>query len=868
MKINNPPSSLPSDISSVFKLNETVYSTTCYGGPPEYYCLVTLNSDIECGQGSYNIEPNDVTTTMAYKDGPNDMSMTLNTSFSPIIVNYNCLCDDGFYCDIGEEICKSEDAITLGITSLTDYLDNYTEGDTINLTAKIFNPPTGLTLISSSAVLNLTGGGVAPGSPTCTDPSADYEYNCSIPFQIVGYSSQNAYTFDPNTLIFTTTYKDGTIDKTKILETNFGPVSIPSQYCGDGMCNMGETQSSCCIDCDCSQIDDYCDPVKGCEPIAGVTVTVDAVNPTELKDCDVPHLVNITLRVNNPPSTLALDHYYHVKNNLPTGWSLQCDDSDYGGIFYCHLTIPKIEGCSLPHYLINNNELNVSISFDDGGPDSTFYSRITKQASAPFSNIRIIPVYDCGDGTCESNLGEGPGNCCIDCACPSGQYCDVTSSNENGTCRSKDAIALVIDSPKDTVKLTSCEIPHNVYINAHVENQPSDMRAEQYYGTLNGSNALINCDVEQSYGASNYSFNCTMTVPSVYKCEMGDTYVYRDNSFSIFISYSNGDQTETKALSGELPNIMTTQTIRSMYTIMEDARAEMERLTNESMEIARELIEKYKNCTKTLGTIMKIAIYGGLLGGLAFGIAKMAGLFGEAWSVRDFMMHMTTITDVVSSIVRLYAAYCNLMTIQGQLSLAMNRIEMDMVRVTMCMEMIQHELDIGNCRGREESCFNSLVNCMNFANINNWMAGLQSIMAQSNQIMQGMRTDLTNIYRQGYYWGYNQYPNLYGSGTGEFYFIIKCGGTNINGGVCTTACDTTKPEYNRGDCSRIDIFANNMQTDDDVKKIKPFMGSVCGNETLCEVTYTAKCIKNNREVGSPKTIKVTYKDDENKIGCL
>ncbi|UCD07867.1 MAG: hypothetical protein JSW41_02790 [Candidatus Aenigmatarchaeota archaeon] len=866
LKINNPPSSLSSDISSVFSLNETVYPTTCYGGPPEYYCLVTLNSQIECGQGSYNIEPNEVTTTITYKDGPNDITTTLDTSFSPITVNYNCLCEDGFYCDIGEQICKSEDAITLGITSLTDYLDNYTEGDTIDLKAKIFNPPTGLTLISSSAVLNLTGGTVAPGSPTCTEPSPDYEYNCSIPFQISGYSPQNAYTFDPNTLKFTITYKDGTIDKTKVLETNFGPVSIPSQFCGDGSCNMGETQSSCCIDCDCPQPDDYCDPVKGCEQIAGVTVSIEAVNPTELRDCEVPHLVNITLRVNNAPSTLTLDHYYHVKGNLPTGWSLQCDDSDYGGIYYCRLTIPAIDGCALPYYTIGNNKLNVSISFDDGGPDSTFYSRITKQMTVPFSDIRIIPVYHCGDGECESSFGEGSNNCCIDCACPSEQYCDVTPSNENGTCKSKNAIKLVIDSPKSTVRFSTCELPNKVYINAYIQNPPSDMQAEQFYGTLNGSPATMHCDTVKTYGVTNHSFNCTMTIPSVYKCEQEHTYRYKDNSFSVYISYKNGDDTETKALTEELPNIETTQSIRSMYNIMEDARQEMERLLNESTELLNKTMEEYRKCMKRLNFIIKWVVPILFVASLVYGGGRLGGAFGEGkWNVQEFGMFMSSAVDVISTIIRLYAAYCKLLTLENQLLLVMKKMEMDMLRIDVCMEMVQHELDIGNCRGREESCFNTLVNCMNFANINNWMAGLQSIMSQVDQTIQAMRTDFMQSYNQMYQHFYGYPPTYYGQGQGYVSWTawIKCGtGTNLYGtSKCGSKCGTVQADYKieRG-CSDVRVLLGGADVGKTAKNIDSLILSHCPNltpnQTDCPVTYQFTCMQGSTPKGS-QTLTVT-----------
>ena len=629
LKINNPPSTLLSEINSVFSLGEETYSTTCYGGPPSYSCLLTISSEKECGQGTYKIEPNEVSSTITYTDGSSDVTTTLTATFSAISVSYDCSCDSGFYCDSGEEVCKSEDAITLAVTELNSYLENYNEGDPMELTAKIFNPPTGYTVTQTYANLTLTGGSVSPGSPTCTGPTGDHEYECSIPFQISGYSKSKAYTFDPNTLVFTITFKDGSVDKVRDLSANFGPVSIPSQDCGDGVCNMGEDSSSCCIDCGCPGGDDYCDPVRGCEPKAGVTVSVDAVNPTEFKDCDVAHLANVTLKVNNPPSTLMLDHFYHVRKSVPTGWAIQCDDSVYGGIYYCHLSIPALEGCTLPHYLISNNEISTSISFDDGAAKSPFYSRITKETNSPFSDLKVIPIYHCGDGVCESDLKESASNCCIDCACSSDKFCDVTESNENGVCISKSSIKLTVDSPTKPVKFSTCEIDNHMIINAHIKNQPSDSRVEQIYGTLDGKTANMRCDTTSRYGAANYSFNCTMTIPSVYECQKGNTYNYDDNTFSVLLSYDNGGTTESITLTDDLPKVTLTQTIKSMYEIMEESRAKMEELVEKSKKDAEDMMDKYKGCMETLTKVMKWIIPITILGSKVFCGGRMAGAFGE-----------------------------------------------------------------------------------------------------------------------------------------------------------------------------------------------------------------------------------------------
>ncbi|MFC2143910.1 polymorphic toxin-type HINT domain-containing protein, partial [Candidatus Aenigmatarchaeota archaeon] len=862
LKVNNPPSSLPETISSTFKIGSEAYPATCYGGP-EYYCPVAVNSPVDCGQGTFDLGPNEVTASITFNDGSNDMSLTLISEFPDMTVNHECECDSNLYCDIGSYKCRSEEAITLGITSLTSYLDDYDDGDPIELTAKIFNPPTDLTVISTSATLNLTGGHVSPGSPTCTGPSDDYEYNCSIPFQISGYSNDQSYTFDPNNLIFTITYLDGSIEKTKTLETNFGPVSIPSQFCGDGSCNMGETQASCCMDCGCSGPDDYCDAVSGCAPKSGVTLSAAAVSPVKMDDCKVPHVVNITLSAVNPPSTITLDNYYHINDNLPTGWNIECDDSGYGGVFYCHLTIPAIDGCKLPSYDIDNNKLNVTMSFDDGATTSTFYKRITKQVTVEFSDLSIIPIYHCGDGTCESDLGEGAGNCCIDCACSTNQYCDVASEGTSGSCKSKDAIKLIIDSPKAKVKLTSCETPHHVNIKAHIQGQPATMVPEQYFGKFNGSNAeMIHCNTESAYGeTSNQGFNCTLTVPSQFVCENGKTYTYKDNSFSIMISYNNGGVTETKTLSAKLPNIVVTQTIQSIYDIMRESEQKLERSLKKIMEITEDMFNAYQTC-------MKIAVAVAIIATLATLYTMGKGIV-KKWDSYEFRNKVGTVGDASAKIVQMITNICQLISQYYQIALTLEKVKMDMVKVEICTKLNQHMLDSGQCRGREESCFNSLIGCMNLANVDNWMRSMTGVTDQIQRTSQNIGNT------------FNNFMNDYGGGTygdRRVNLLVKCNGKYMqpNGECCShvsgkSTCGIGEKIYIRAEKTGYDSSSCNypvVMLDDQESSSKTYhqdhVIDILGGQSEKEVTFTLRCYSsqsqyaNDMSTGKMKTPKRTF----------
>ncbi|RLJ09869.1 MAG: hypothetical protein DRP15_02085, partial [Candidatus Aenigmatarchaeota archaeon] len=479
INMNSAPVSV-SRVSGSITFGDSSYPMSCSGGPLSYDCRVRIPSPIGCGTGSYNIGSGHVNLTIEYYDGPTLVSKSLSKDFSELYVEFDCGCPEGRYCDTGSHECESEDAITLGITNLTSYLDNYRPGDTINLTAKIFNPPTGLVLVSTSASLNLSGGHVSPGTPQCVGPTTDYEYFCRIPFQIEDYSDQKSYTFQPNTLTFTITYNDGAVAKTKTLSTGFGPISIPSQFCGDGNCNMGETQDSCCYDCGCPSDEQFCDVVSGCVDIDSVQLSVDVVTPKTFKDCRVSHLLNLTLGIANSPYHIKINRAVHYIDDKPSGWSVQCDDVLFG-VVNCYLTIPPIENCSLPYYEIGPNSIELQVTFPDGSKPTP----ITKTLKADFDNVQIIPTYHCGDGVCESDLLENASNCCIDCPCESDAsfgedyYCNYDPVlDPTGTCTSKENITLVIDSPTSPVTLSSCEIHNKVSVLAHVENQPYSMRVK------------------------------------------------------------------------------------------------------------------------------------------------------------------------------------------------------------------------------------------------------------------------------------------------------------------------------------------------------------------------------------------------------
>ncbi|MCJ7816944.1 MAG: hypothetical protein MUP55_03755, partial [Candidatus Aenigmarchaeota archaeon] len=677
LRITNAPASLSSQLQGTVKLNNTVYSLMCSGSSGSYECIIPLSSSIKCGGGSYVIGPGILNLTISYKDGPNSATKTLGTSFSGVAVNYDCKCQEGSYCDSLKRTCQSESAITIGITKITSYLDNYNPGDRIYLTAKIFNPPAGLVLVDKSANMNLTNGQVSPGTPDCSQPNSQFEYNCTIPFQISGYTNTQAYTFSPNTLYFTITYNDGPLAKTKTISAPFGPVSIPSRQCGDNQCNMDESQQTCCLDCGCSGANQYCDKVNGCREQDSLYISVTSIYPANFTDCREQHTASLGVTINNAPTDMSLDYSAYLQNGLVKGWNLHCEKSSVN-LFNCTLIIPPLEseGCSLPFKTVNGNSLNMTVSFPNGKS-----KQITKYLSAPFQDIYITPIYHCGDGTCESSLGENPSVCCYDCSCkdsPSfgeNYYCDFDPQAFLGGCLPKANIALVIDSPKSDVSLSSCELTNSVNIKAHISNQPRNARPEYFYASLNGTSAdMIHCD-QQSLG-QNYTFNCTLMIPKIYQCSQGQTYTFSPNSMSVLLSYENGKQkTETITLTASIPTITVRQGIRTLYDITQEGIRKMQSKLKDTMQTAREMLDAFKSCMETVKTIGYMTLIAAIAGGI------WAGTSAQGITTQKITTGVGTavqIGQLGTNLMTAYGKMCEYLNTMYQMDLQIQQLEMRM----------------------------------------------------------------------------------------------------------------------------------------------------------------------------------------------
>jgi len=730
VRVNTPPSSLSDGISAYISLDDTVFTSACAkSAGPEYTCPINLDPEMRCGSGTRQKGPNTVNVTLNYNDGPNVVSNELSTTFPALTITYDCACQEGYYCDAGEARCKSEASVGLQILNATTYLRNFNAaGDNIVVTAKVTNPPTDLTTpgtatyrlgtiykSNSELVNDTTGNAQCIGSA-----DTNHVYVCTIPVSITNYDNTHAYYIRGNSLTMTATYSNGGTQIVRDLSAPFSDITIPSWYCGDGVQNYEETEENCCLDMGCSGAGQYCDAVRGCQYINNISLSIVSVQPKEAEDCKRTNIINITAKVNSLPYQPEVNYVYYYLNREMQNWGLECSTpNQITGLTTCHLEIPPIDDCELPHYTVGPNSLNMTLTFPDGSG-----SMVTKALSTPFDDITIEPIWHCGQFECESEYGESGENCCIDCGCGDGEYCDYDPQyNPEGACNAKSDIRLVIFDPSAPVHLDTCEKTHKLTVKARVENQPSGMSLESWYGSINGTGTkMVSCKEMSRYQTSgNSTYECTMYVQSVAECSKGDHYTLENNSLSFFISYTDGmGKRAAQTLTASYPDIELTQSIRSIHDIMQDAISQMQGHLADIWDEMNELLDALETCIKVMIWTAIISV-GVSIGVAAFG-EKLGGTFPE---------RLTAMSTTTNSAMNTIKNICEMYSEYHQMMIKLSEIEMQMLEMQMCLDLYQHDIDIGNCDGKEINCYQRITSCLKMGEIQQAMGDAQNYLDSS-----------------------------------------------------------------------------------------------------------------------------------------
>lgn len=337
----------------------------------------------------------------------------------------------------------------------------------------------------------------------------------------------------------------------------FSPMTLrlnPGYNCGNGNCesSLGETQANCCLDCTC-QAGYYCDINNGCKQVSGIALSLYGTPQTAVSNCNQQHILNISVRISNPPSGMSITSTSYKLGSGPYQTTACAGGSQTGYIFSCPVTVPSVPNCDAGNYNVGPNYINFSITYANGT------NTASKSIATSFPNI-AIGSYECGNRNCESSLGESPSMCCYDCGCASG-YCDFLSPS-NGSCRTDPANSDLAVSGMAPSRFYTHSPGDSVSFLAQVTNSPVTL-------SVTGQVCSLGCarsDSQQCSASCSVSCSKTSSTSTAYNstCAMEFTVRAYDSlkGYSLFpilnlsVRYTNGSHnTIQKVLSNSFSTI-------------------------------------------------------------------------------------------------------------------------------------------------------------------------------------------------------------------------------------------------------------------------------------------------------------------------
>jgi hypothetical protein len=157
--------------------------------------------------------------------------------------------------------------------------------------------------------------------------------------------------------------------------------------------------------------------------------------------------------------------------------------------------------------------------------------------------LYLNPSYTCGMFGCEEADGEDSGNCCLDCPCGDGYYCD----SHHG-CRPVDGIGLSIFGTVNPV-VENCFESHTVSIPVKIGNAPTGHSVAEGWCKLGG--VFSSCDCT---GASGDVYVCPVEVQPVAGCGSGEFRI-TDNAIRLRVGYMDGETPRERYVETAFPDV-------------------------------------------------------------------------------------------------------------------------------------------------------------------------------------------------------------------------------------------------------------------------------------------------------------------------
>lgn len=251
-------------------------------------------------------------------------------------------------------------------------------------------------------------------------------------------------------------------------------------------------------------------------------------------------LDNVQLHVDDPSKATLLNQLIGIRGGIPF-----------------MVTKAVLSGASKLYEMGTDDPPAVTTAETAGNEVSSMGGKKYLVAFPEDSNARIMtgipfimpPQTNCGNQNCE--IGETKDNCCSDCGCAEGFYCNVELPNRaDGSCKALSSVGLSLDVAP-SMRFISCQVSNNVQnVIFSITNQPSSMSLSSASFRLNsgGLNGPMTC-VKVSG-----KYMCSFTIPSISGCTGSMTISGNDATFRI--SFPDGHTMKAWSVTAALPDII------------------------------------------------------------------------------------------------------------------------------------------------------------------------------------------------------------------------------------------------------------------------------------------------------------------------
>lgn len=320
--------------------------------------------------------------------------------------------------------------------------------------------------------------------------------------------------------------------------------STPNYVTGDGICSGSEERADVLHGClDCGSLSGYyCDISKGNKPLSSITLSVYGSPSIKVSNCNVQNTVGISFIINNQPTGTSVTSAQYALNGSAAPQTSLCTSAG-SNIHVCNVTTPAVPGCRGTEYVLNPNSITFTIKFNNAS------SFITKTLTASFPAI-TVGSWACGQFGCESSLGENPANCCHDCGCAAGQYCDFAAGQPaTSACKipvSDSNLRVASASPTNFYTHNNAT-GDNVRMEVYVTNAPQSIAVSSAgcrvkdclkSGLPCSAGCSISCTPQISINPDIYNSTCTMNFKIEGYDPLQNYSVYTAIRYSA--SYNNG----------------------------------------------------------------------------------------------------------------------------------------------------------------------------------------------------------------------------------------------------------------------------------------------------------------------------------------